>query len=357
MVEFSNYGSCVNVFAPGDKIESAWPGPSNNLINMQSGTSMACPHVSGVVALLLSTDEYANYPPNKIISLIEEKSTKNIVKNIPVWSLTPNRFIYSSPPVKGTKYADNDKINDNDPDNLDDKPDDLDDIIDDDDDKPDDLNDIIDDDKNKPDDGVGDIIDDDDDINKPDDGVGDIIDDDDDINKPDDGVGDIIDDDDDQPDNIGDDNNKGKDGFGEIIDDDDDVNDNPGDFDDIEDSDGNDKDKGDFDDIENGDGNDKGDFDDIENGDGNNSDNDLDDIENGGSNSEDKEDLNDVIDDDNSADDLNDIIEIDKLFIKWSQNKKNNSIKVKKPLRKDKTYIRYYHFEQMKKEYKKMKDY
>jgi len=136
-----------------------------------------------------------------------------------------------------------------------------------------------------------------------------------------------------------------------------DVNDNPGDFDDIEDSDGNDKDKGDFDDIENGDGNDKGDFDDIENGDGNNSDNDLDDIENGGSNSEDKEDLNDVIDDDNSADDLNDIIEIDKLFIKWSQNKKNNSIKVKKPLRKDKTYIRYYHFEQMKKEYKKMKDY
>jgi len=420
MVEFSNHGSCVNVFAPGDRIESAWPGPTNNLINMLSGTSMACPHVSGVVALLLSTDEYANYTPDKILSLIEEKSTKNIVKNIPSWSSTPNRFIYSSPPVQGTEYADNDKINGNDPDNLDDKPDDLNDIIDDDGgkNKPDDgVGDIIDDDDdvNKPDDGVGDIIDDDDDVNRPDDGVGDIIDDDDDVNRPDDGVGDIIDDDDDvnrpndgvgdiiddddeQPDNLddiiddSDGNNKGKDGFGEIIDDDDDVNDNPGDFDDIEDSDGNDnndgdfddiedsdgndnndgdfddiedgdgndKDDGDFDDIEDGDGNDKndGDFDDIENSDGNNSDNDLDDIENGGSNGEDNDDLNDIIDDDddNTADDLNDIIEIDKLYIKWRQNQKNNSIKIKRPFRKDKTYIRYYHFEQLKKKYN-LKDY
>ncbi|OUM57639.1 hypothetical protein PIROE2DRAFT_28418, partial [Piromyces sp. E2] len=43
MTEYSNHGNCVTVFAPGDMIESAWTGSTNNLINMSSGTSMACP--------------------------------------------------------------------------------------------------------------------------------------------------------------------------------------------------------------------------------------------------------------------------------------------------------------------------
>jgi len=165
ILELSNHGNCVNVFAPGEKIESAWIGETNNLINVLSGTSMAAPHVSGVVALLLDTEKYANYSPEQMRHLIDKLSTKNLVKNIPIWSSTPNHLIYSSPPVKGTKYSDNDKTNDNDPDDLDDI-----DEGDDDDDKPDDLDDIDEgdgDDNNNNDDNNNE--DNDDDLEIPDD--------------------------------------------------------------------------------------------------------------------------------------------------------------------------------------------
>ncbi|KAL9190002.1 hypothetical protein ACHAXT_009677 [Thalassiosira profunda] len=49
---FSNYGSCVDVFAPGGAVKSAWIGGSSRT-NTISGTSMACPHVSGAAALLI----------------------------------------------------------------------------------------------------------------------------------------------------------------------------------------------------------------------------------------------------------------------------------------------------------------
>merc|ERR1719399_2626525 len=49
---FSNYGSCVDIFAPGKYITSA-SHSSNSGTAQMSGTSMACPHVSGVAAVLL----------------------------------------------------------------------------------------------------------------------------------------------------------------------------------------------------------------------------------------------------------------------------------------------------------------
>ncbi|MFM7221985.1 MAG: S8 family serine peptidase, partial [Bacteroidota bacterium] len=52
----SNYGSVVDIFAPGSSITSAW-FTSNTAINTISGTSMASPHVAGAAALFL---EYAS---------------------------------------------------------------------------------------------------------------------------------------------------------------------------------------------------------------------------------------------------------------------------------------------------------
>lgn len=49
---FSNYGKCVDVFAPGSDITAAWV-PGNSEYHSASGTSAACPHVSGVAAAFL----------------------------------------------------------------------------------------------------------------------------------------------------------------------------------------------------------------------------------------------------------------------------------------------------------------
>lgn len=48
---FSNYGTCVGIYSPGESILSTWTGGLTKTI---SGTSMACPHLAGVAALFMS---------------------------------------------------------------------------------------------------------------------------------------------------------------------------------------------------------------------------------------------------------------------------------------------------------------
>ena len=87
---FSNFGSCVDVFAPGVSITSSYIRSTTDLTSM-SGTSMASPHVAGVVALYLQTNPSAN--PATVASTLMAAATPNVVVDPGVAS--PNRLIYS----------------------------------------------------------------------------------------------------------------------------------------------------------------------------------------------------------------------------------------------------------------------
>ncbi|QDH71851.1 S8 family peptidase [Lysobacter alkalisoli] len=86
----SNYGSCVNIFAPGSSITSAWH-TSNTATNSIGGTSMASPHVAGVAALYLAGNPGAT--PSQVESAIYNNATLNVLSNI--GSGSPNRMLYS----------------------------------------------------------------------------------------------------------------------------------------------------------------------------------------------------------------------------------------------------------------------
>lgn len=90
LASFSNFGSCVDIIAPGEKITSAWISSRkcpSNCINTISGTSMAAPHVAGAVARLLSANKSAN---SVLVNASDGK-----VSGLP--SGTPNKLLYLDP--------------------------------------------------------------------------------------------------------------------------------------------------------------------------------------------------------------------------------------------------------------------
>ncbi|MDS7935304.1 S8 family peptidase [Acinetobacter sp. V91_7] len=88
---YSNYGSCVDIFAPGSQINSSWIG-SNTATKILNGTSMATPHVAGVVAEMLQSTPTA--APQTISTNLLNQASSNVVKNP---SGSPNRLLYKSP--------------------------------------------------------------------------------------------------------------------------------------------------------------------------------------------------------------------------------------------------------------------
>jgi subtilisin family serine protease len=87
---FSNYGTCLDIFAPGNSITSAW-NTSDSATNTISGTSMAAPHVAGVAALYLQGAPGAS--PATVTSAIINSATTGVVGN--AGSGSPNRLLYS----------------------------------------------------------------------------------------------------------------------------------------------------------------------------------------------------------------------------------------------------------------------
>lgn len=87
---FSNIGSCLDIFAPGSGILSAW-FTSNTAGATLSGTSMASPHVAGVAALFKQANPSAS--STTIRNAIVNNATTNVVTNAGTGS--PNRLLYS----------------------------------------------------------------------------------------------------------------------------------------------------------------------------------------------------------------------------------------------------------------------
>ena len=85
----SNYGSCVDGYAPGGSITSTWIGSGTNTI---SGTSMASPHVAGTAVLYKHT--YGDASSSTIDTWIKNNATTGVITGNPTG--TPNRLLYKA---------------------------------------------------------------------------------------------------------------------------------------------------------------------------------------------------------------------------------------------------------------------
>ncbi|MCP4320699.1 MAG: S8 family serine peptidase [Alteromonadales bacterium] len=99
---FSNYGNCLDIYAPGSSIKSAWHN-SNTSTKTISGTSMASPHVAGVAALILQ--ENPNYTPVQVSTELSNRATKGKISDAKTGS--PNKLLYS---LKGDIIVDPDPV-------------------------------------------------------------------------------------------------------------------------------------------------------------------------------------------------------------------------------------------------------
>ncbi|WP_420130085.1 S8 family peptidase [Longimicrobium sp.] len=85
---FSNHGSCVDLYAPGDGIASAWLSGGTKVLN---GTSMASPHVAGAAALYLQTDPTAT--PAAVSAALLAHATPNRLSVLGAGS--PNTLLFT----------------------------------------------------------------------------------------------------------------------------------------------------------------------------------------------------------------------------------------------------------------------
>ncbi len=87
---FSNWGSCLDIFAPGSSIKSSW-NTSATATNTISGTSMAAPHVAGAAALILSGS--LSSTPAQVATALTAASTTGVVTDPAAGSV--NRLLFT----------------------------------------------------------------------------------------------------------------------------------------------------------------------------------------------------------------------------------------------------------------------
>ncbi|WP_117211596.1 S8 family peptidase [Allorhizocola rhizosphaerae] len=92
---FSNFGTCLDIFAPGVSITSAWIG-SDTATNTISGTSMASPHVAGAAALVLAQNP--SFTPQQVRDSLFNNATNNVVGNPGSGSVNKLLFVVNGPP-------------------------------------------------------------------------------------------------------------------------------------------------------------------------------------------------------------------------------------------------------------------
>jgi subtilisin family serine protease len=86
---YSNTGSCLDLFAPGSLITSAWLG--STAIQTISGTSMAAPHAAGVVARFIALN--STLSPAQVAQSLRSSATPNTISS--VGTSSPNRLLFS----------------------------------------------------------------------------------------------------------------------------------------------------------------------------------------------------------------------------------------------------------------------
>jgi len=87
---YSNFGSCVDLYAPGRLITSTW-ATSDTAWQNSSGTSMASPHVAGAAALYLSANPTAT--PTQVATALTTSATTGVIGSLGAGS--PNRLLYT----------------------------------------------------------------------------------------------------------------------------------------------------------------------------------------------------------------------------------------------------------------------
>ncbi|MGW7201801.1 S8 family serine peptidase [Streptomyces chryseus] len=87
---YSNWGTCLDLFAPGDWIRSAF-ATDDTRIGYMSGTSMASPHVAGVAAMVLSTTP--SFTPRQVHNAVVNGATNDALTNVGPGS--PNKLLFA----------------------------------------------------------------------------------------------------------------------------------------------------------------------------------------------------------------------------------------------------------------------